>query len=368
MPFKKYAKLDQWGVEATPQVLESDNMTIKSQEENKNETNKVSYAQNWPAYNEAQTQEKILFLELLHDLTSQIPRQNQRRRGRPTIDIGDMIFCCCLKIYLDFSSRRTESDVKMAYNLGYIDHTPHFNTILNYLNKPELSMHLTRLIHLSALPLKDFEKNFAVDATGFSTSMFGRWLDLRYMKNEIVSKRKWVKCHIMSGTQTNVITHVEITDFKTNDSVMFPSLIDNTANFFDMERVVGDKGYSSRRNLQITVKHGAIPYIPFKKNTSWKQRGAPIWKIMYRYFVYNREEFMQYYHKRSNVESTFSMMKRKFGDHLRTKNDVAMANEILCKSLVHNICVLIQEMFALGVKIDFQQEAPSIFCAEPRIG
>ena len=61
-------------------------------------------------------------------------------------------------------------------------------------------------------------------------------------------------------------------------------------------------------------------------------------------------------------------MKRKFGDHLRTKNDVAMANEVLCKSLVHNICVLIQEMFNLGIKIDFQQDAPGIFCAEPVVG
>ena len=33
------------------------------------------------------------------------------------------------------------------------------------------------------------------------------------------------------------------------------------------------------------------------------------------------------YHKRSNVESTFSMIKAKFRDHVRSKTPVAMVNE-----------------------------------------
>ena len=53
---------------------------------------------------------------------------------------------------------------------------------------------------------------------------------------------------------------------------------------------------------------------------------------------------MDCYHKRSNVESTFSMIKAKFGDSLRSKCDVAMINEALCKILCHNVCCLIQSM------------------------
>ena len=48
-------------------------------------------------------------------------------------------------------------------------------------------------------------------------------------------------------------------------------------------------------------------------------------------FKFRRDDFLQHYHKRSNVESTFGMMKRKFGDGLRSKTDVAMVNETLCK-------------------------------------
>jgi hypothetical protein len=43
------------------------------------------------------------------------------------------------------------------------------------------------------------------------------------------------------------------------------------------------------------------------------------------------------------------MMKRKFGDSLRSKTDIAMVNETLCKILCHNLVVLIHEMCALGI-------------------
>jgi transposase len=62
---------------------------------------------------------------------------------------------------------------------------------------------------------------------------------------------------------------------------------------------------------------------------------------------------MQSYHKRSNVEMTFSMIKAKFGDALRSKTERAQINEALCKILCHNICCLIQSMYELGLKPKF---------------
>jgi hypothetical protein len=35
---------------------------------------------------------------------------------------------------------------------------------------------------------------------------------------------------------------------------------------------------------------------------------------MYHYFGFRREEFLRHYQQRSNVESTFSMLKAKFKD------------------------------------------------------
>jgi hypothetical protein len=58
-------------------------------------------------------------------------------------------------------------------------------------------------------------------------------------------------------------------------------------------------------------------------------------------------------HKRSNVESTFGAIKKKFGDKLKSKNRVAQENELLCKLIAYNMTVVIHEMFELGIKPDF---------------
>ena len=77
-----------------------------------------------------------------------------------------------------------------------------------------------------------------------------------------------------------------------------------------------------------------------------------MWKRLYAYFMLHEEEFNDHYHRRSNVETTFSMVKEKFGDSLRAKSDAGQVNEILLKFLCHNICVLIQEMHELGITPD----------------
>jgi transposase len=69
------------------------------------------------------------------------------------------------------------------------------------------------------------------------------------------------------------------------------------------------------------------------------------------HFQLHREDFLAHYHKRSNVECTFSMIKAKFRDRVRSKTPVAMVNEVLCKLICHNICVAIQEAHEMSIQI-----------------
>jgi hypothetical protein len=56
---------------------------------------------------------------------------------------------------------------------------------------------------------------------------------------------------------------------------------------------------------------------------------------------YRRDEFLTHYYKRSNVETTFHMIKSKFGTRIRSKTPVAQVNELLFKILCHNLCCLV---------------------------
>ncbi len=62
---------------------------------------------------------------------------------------------------------------------------------------------------------------------------------------------------------------------------------------------------------------------------------------------------MKHYHRRSNIESTFSALKRKFGDAVRSKTETAAGAEVLAKVLAHNLTVLIMEMHTLGIEPQF---------------
>ena len=50
------------------------------------------------------------------------------------------------------------------------------------------------------------------------------------------------------------------------------------------------------------------------------------------------------------------MLKAKFRDHVRSKTDVAMANEVFCKFICHNICVVHQSHIELGIEPVFWQD------------
>jgi transposase len=79
------------------------------------------------------------------------------------------------------------------------------------------------------------------------------------------------------------------------------------------------------------------------------KRGDALWKKLFHFYSFKREEFLMHYHKRSNVETTFSMIKAKFGERLRSKTEAAQVNEALCKVLCHNLCVVIQSVYELRI-------------------
>ena len=106
--------------------------------------------------------------------------------------------------------------------------------------------------------------------------------------------------------------------------------------------------------MHLVLVHGGEPYIAFRKNATAKnRRSGSVWKRLFLEYQINQDYFMQHYHKRSNVETTFSMIKRKFGERLRTKTATAHTNEVLCKVLCHNLCCLVQSMYEFGIEPTF---------------
>ena len=321
------------------------------------QTVRKTYPQNWRAYNEAQTNEKSKFQTLLRDLCKGIEEAPQTGRGRPRIPLSDSIFAAVFKVYSTVSGRRYMSDLRDAKEKGHVDRMPGYNAIFVVLESEETTDVLQRLIVESANPLKAIETKFAVDSSGFSGCRFDRWFDHKW--GDVRSIRAWAKAHIMCGVTTNVITACEVSH--AGDSPTLKPLLAATAARFNVTELSADLAYSSAANLEAIDALGASPLIPFKSNATAKtDRNGSLWVKMFHYFQFKRDEFMARYHARSNVESTFSMLKAKFGDSVRSKTDVAMRNEVLAKILCHNICCLISAMYELNLDPIFWAESPVV--------
>jgi hypothetical protein len=80
---------------------------------------RVTYAQNWPAYNRAQQEEKARVEELLRGLCAGIVMPSQTgKRGRPRLPLADVTFSAVMKVYSTFSGRRATTDIRECATKG----------------------------------------------------------------------------------------------------------------------------------------------------------------------------------------------------------------------------------------------------------
>lgn len=318
-------------------------------------TTRVTYRQDWAAYNAAQEHEQEYFVRLLRELCDTIEEPPAKSTGRPRVPLRDTVFAAGLKVYSTMSGRRAMTDIRNAQTAGLLASAPSTAAVWRCMEDESLYPVLVDLIERSALPLASVECDFAADSTGFATSVYHRWFDHKW--NKLIREAQWVKGHAICGVKTNIITTCAVTAGESADSPYLAPFVETTARGFHVREVSADKAYLSKKNFRAVEAVGGMAYIPFKSNSkaiTHHKRDA-LWERMYHFYKYNEREYMAHYHKRSNVETTFHMVKAKFGASVRSKAPDAQVNEALLKFLCHNICVLIQSAYELGVTPMFDE-------------
>jgi transposase len=319
-------------------------------------TKSGGYGQNWSAYNTAQENEQRLFKNILKILCEMI-EEPEPVRGRPPVPLKDIVYCAAFMVYNKHPARGFNESLNELMNQGYISRVPHHNTICLYLRKEFLEIIITKLIEIASLPMRVIESQFAFDSTGLTTHRYARWVDDRTKEEKIL--RQWVKIHLGCGVTSNIVTTAVVTRGEASDSRQFGHLVNKTACNFNMSAVSGDSAYLSGENMRYVVAAGALPLLRFKSNNvldPYKSK-SNIWENLLRLYKERHWVYMSHYNKRNNVEATFSMIKRKFGEHLLTTDHQAQISEALLKVLCHNICVLIQSFYELDVPITFPENS-----------
>jgi len=327
------------------------------------DTQRITYSQDWSAYNAAQGEEKRRVPILLKDLCKGIVEPVQAL-GRPRLPLKEAILAAAMKVYVGLSGRRSETDMDDLVTKGILgsrkrrdpQHTaPHFNTILRTIERPDITPLLRELVEASAAPLNAIETDFATDSSGFASGMYSEWFDHKYGKVEAKRRREWVKVHLTCGVRTHIITAVTVKEEWSADSPEMPGLLDATAKRFTAREHSGDKAYNGHENVAKIISLGATPLLPFKDGTGEGVDAPLIYKQAFHYFHWHKPDFLRRYHKRSNVETVFSMIKRKYGPDLFAKSFSGMVNEVYLKALLHNAGCLVMAIRELGIDAQFSE-------------
>lgn len=329
----------------------------RMEKENSDYPSKEIPPRDWHKYNLAKTQEKRLFMRLLYELCQVIP-EPPHDNGRPPIPIRDLVFSAGLKLYSNVSGRIICSDLEQAKLAGYISKAPHFNTLSDFFKCTATKELLEKLLTITALPLKHLEDSYSMDSSGFGTYQHFQYRQIRYGLYEEKLEKGWkifLKGHVCIGTRTNAIISAVVTPENGADIAQAPRLLQVLGDNFNAQEVSADKAYTSNKVFQLIQSIGAMPFIPFKSNSKSSKYSSGIWNEMYKYFSENKVLFLQHYHKRSNVECVFMMVKKRLGEHLRNKTFETQSNELFMKFICHNICCLVTEIFENEVHIDFKK-------------
>src|SRR5262249_13258554 len=162
------------------------------------------------------------------------------------------------------------------------------------LRKEEMVSVFRALLHRSADPFVQLERDFAVDSTGFSTGTYDRWSDER--GNEM-AKASWLKAHAICGVETHAVTDLLVGPGNSADAPQLPVLVAATARRFDIHAIVADKAYSSHLNLEAIEWAQAQPFIPFKEGATAGD-GDGAWSRAFSFFTLHQLKFKERYHQR----------------------------------------------------------------------
>ena len=314
---------------------------------------KKTYPQNWPVYYAACRSEKLMVFRIINDSIEDLDiPENQVTNGRPRADQKDILKALSIMAYCGLSMWRIESELRIAKALGILKKVYKRSALSKYLGKPEITEYLHQVYKKIAEPIGVVETQLAADATGISVS-YGRkrWVEVR---DQFQEHTDYKKLHAVCGCKTNIIFAAEITVGTAHDSPPFKELINTTTEYIQAKEISADPAYLSRKNVDHIASKGLLPYILPKKNVRTLNKGSDgTWGRMIRLWKEHQDIFALHYHQRSNVESTFGMLKRKFGYHTRAKNEVAQTNEILTKIVCLNAAILGEAILEFNMQPHF---------------
>jgi transposase len=255
---------------------------------------------------------------------------------RREFKISQLTILILLKLLFGISYRTVASatrDLELYHLLG-MKRAPCYKTIQNtmkYLTPGVLIRINQRLIpavlHLGGL-----------DSSGMKIHRKGAWIVIRFHKNP--QQREFKKVHLFVDLASKKILYCCMTKGKASDSKQVKKIL-RGCQWMRVDIILCDKGYDSRECFNEITRFGATPGIPVRKNATTKSHGCASRRkaVLAQNKNYDHWKQQIQYSMRCVVESVFSGLKRRFGEHLFSIKEQFRTIEMWLRTILWNVMI-----------------------------
>lgn len=209
-----------------------------------------------------------------------------------------------------------------------LNQLPHFTTIHKFLQRFN-RYRFNRILYQTINLFETGNCILAIDATGYSTNYASTYYSLWVKK--WITRRSFIYSSITVDTGNLLIASQHSRRGPGSDNIFFGMLVQQASRKLHIDYVVADKGYDCETNHEfVNNVIGARSIIPVIFRRGRKVHG------------YHRERLAKrfnhrIYHRRSLVETVFSVIKRRFDSSLQSRSLAQQNKEVGLLCVVYNV-------------------------------
>ena len=268
----------------------------------------------------------------LRKLFSELDRPVHRREFK----LSQLTVLLLLKLMFGISYRTLASatkDLQLFQVLG-MKRAPCYKTIQNTMQYLTESV----LIRINQGLIPRATCLGGLDSSGMKTHHKGAWVVIRFHKNQ--QRRDFKKIHLFVDLVSKKILYCLVTEGYRSDAKQVKRLLKG-CRWIRVDVILGDRGYDTRECFHEITNFGAIPGIPVRKNATTKTRGCPSRRkaVIAQQKDYERWKQQVQYTMRCVVESIFSGLKRRFGEHMFSIRERFRRVEMWLMAILWNVMI-----------------------------